>query len=251
MAMFLAGDIGSMEDLITDPAIPDPPCNSGANGCFAQVRADRRHDRRRRRRRARRRASPSRSGPVDGRAHGVLRAAREQPLQGRLRGGPLRRAPGLHELPADRAGSATRCTPRSRCSTSAPDLQFLVNPGEAFPGPDAGQPLGHRGRELPDPRQPAGADLAREREVPLPGRPRRRPDRLREAGLVVRVRPADLHVAGLHHRSARPQPQPRGRGGRARGLEHGRRSSSPRCSTRSPTRPPRSAWAATSRRTGR
>ena len=37
MAMFLAGDIGSMEDLITDPAIPDPPCNSGANGCFAQV----------------------------------------------------------------------------------------------------------------------------------------------------------------------------------------------------------------------
>ena len=39
--MFLVGDIGSMEDLITDPAIPDPPCNGGANGCFAQVRADR------------------------------------------------------------------------------------------------------------------------------------------------------------------------------------------------------------------
>ena len=37
MAMFLVGDNGSMEDPITDPAIPDPPCNGGANGCFAQV----------------------------------------------------------------------------------------------------------------------------------------------------------------------------------------------------------------------
>src|SRR5436190_183629 len=37
MAMFLAADIGSMEDLISDPAIPGPPCFSGANGCYAQV----------------------------------------------------------------------------------------------------------------------------------------------------------------------------------------------------------------------
>jgi len=40
MAMFLVGDNGSMEDPITDPAIPDSPCNGGANGCFAQVLAD-------------------------------------------------------------------------------------------------------------------------------------------------------------------------------------------------------------------
>src|SRR5205814_9066682 len=39
MAMFLVADIGSMEDLITDPAIPDPPCFSGANGCYEQVEA--------------------------------------------------------------------------------------------------------------------------------------------------------------------------------------------------------------------
>jgi hypothetical protein len=37
MAMFVAADIGSMEDLITNPRIPDPPCNSGDNGCYPQV----------------------------------------------------------------------------------------------------------------------------------------------------------------------------------------------------------------------
>jgi hypothetical protein len=37
MAMFVAADIGSMEDLITNPRIPDPPCNSGGSGCYPQV----------------------------------------------------------------------------------------------------------------------------------------------------------------------------------------------------------------------
>src|SRR6185503_17527141 len=37
VGIFMAADIGSMEDLITDPRIPGPPCNLGGNGCYAQV----------------------------------------------------------------------------------------------------------------------------------------------------------------------------------------------------------------------
>ncbi|MBV9214443.1 MAG: hypothetical protein JOZ25_12455, partial [Actinobacteria bacterium] len=39
MAMFLAADIGSMEDPITVPAIGGPLCRNGENGCYEQVQA--------------------------------------------------------------------------------------------------------------------------------------------------------------------------------------------------------------------
>ena len=39
MAMFLAADIGSMEDLITVPRFPDRPASAARNGCYAQVEA--------------------------------------------------------------------------------------------------------------------------------------------------------------------------------------------------------------------
>ena len=59
--------------------------------------------------------------------------------------------------------------------------------------------------------------------LPLPGRPRRRPDRLREAGLVVLYDPPrTFDGRRAAHRSAQPQPRPRGRGGRPGGLEPGR-----------------------------
>ena len=68
--------------------------------------------------------------------------------------------------------------------------------------------------------------------------PRRRPDRLREAGLVVRVLSRRTFTStGLPDRPARPQPQ------RSRARRSGRRPrtwsprTSPRCSTRIPTRP--------------
>ena len=105
MAMFLAGDNGSQEDLITEPRVTDPACNGGATAAI---------------RRSRRRASgspttsppswptrrPSRSARSNGQAHGVLRPGREQPVQGGLRGRVLRRAPGLHvELRCRPAGA--------------------------------------------------------------------------------------------------------------------------------------------------
>ena len=133
MAMFLAGDIGSMEDLITDPAIPDPPCNSGANGCFAQVRADRRHDRRPRRRRARPGREPVRPGPVDGRRTEFCVPLENNLFRAALRGGTLRRAPGLHELPAEPGRVGNEVHTSVAVLDVGPDLQFIVNPGRGFP----------------------------------------------------------------------------------------------------------------------
>ena len=218
MAMFLAGDIGSHGGPDHRSArSPTRPATAARNGCFAQVELTGRRDRRPRRRRAGERAARAARARSTGERtefcapleNNLFRAAFEAGLFGERQG-------------------YTNCQPTGRVGNEVhtsvavldvgPDLQFIVNPGEAFPGADAGRPLGHRGRELPEPREPAGADLARAREVPLPGRARRRPDRLREAGLVVPVRHArrPSRRDGLHQRPARPQPRARGRGGRAR-----------------------------------
>ena len=141
MAMFLVGDNGSMEDPITDPAIPDPPCNGGANGCFAQVQltgdtladdvaAELGQGSR-----------PARPGPVDGR-----RTEFCVPLQNQLFAflasiGTF----GERHLYTDCVDTGTV---GNELKTSVavldvgPDLQFLVNPGEAFPGLVLGNPYG-------------------------------------------------------------------------------------------------------------
>jgi hypothetical protein len=141
MAMFLVGDNGSMEDPITDPAIPDPPCNGGANGCFAQVQltgdtlAD---DVASELDQGSRRVRP---GPVDGR-----RTEFCVPLQNQLFAflasiGTF----GERHLYTDCVDTGTV---GNELKTSVavlgvgPDLQFLVNPGEAFPGLVLGNPYG-------------------------------------------------------------------------------------------------------------
>ena len=175
------------------------PRGGGANSCQARPR--------RRRRRA---------------SHGVLRTAREQPLQGAGGGRDLRYATDLRQLPAERArrrrdqdlGGRPRGRPRSPVHRQ---------PGRGLPRADAGQPVGHRGRELSQPPEPAGPDMARAREVPVPGRAGRRHDRLREAGLVVLGGHAGLvRQHRLPERPAQPPPRPGERGGGADDVEHGR-----------------------------
>jgi hypothetical protein len=148
MAMFLAADIGSQEDLITRPRIPDPPCDGGGNGCFAQVEltgnriADHVAD-----------AIPGAStiplGAVDGRRtefcapleNNLFRAAFEAGLFGERQG-------------------YTNCLPTGRVGTEVhtsvavldvgEQLQFLVNPGEAFPALMLGGPWGIEDASCPN-----------------------------------------------------------------------------------------------------
>jgi hypothetical protein len=140
MAMFLAADVGSMEDLITDPAIPDPPCFSGANGCYAQVEAtgnavaD-----------VVAAALPEARtvplGPVDGERtefcvpleNNLFRAAFEAGLFGERQG-------YTNCQPTGRAGNEVHTS--VAVLDVGRDLQFLVNPGEAFPGLMLGSPWG-------------------------------------------------------------------------------------------------------------
>jgi hypothetical protein len=140
MAMFLAADIGSMEDLITDPAIPGPPCFSGANGCYAQVEAtgnsiadhvaaELAN------------AKPVPVGAVDGERtefcapleNNLFRAAFEAGLFGERQG-------YTNCQPTGRAGNEVH-TSVAVLDVGA-DLQFIVNPGEAFPGLMLGSPWG-------------------------------------------------------------------------------------------------------------
>jgi hypothetical protein len=152
MAMFMAADIGSMEDLITDPAIPGPPCFSGANGCYAQVEAtgtaiadvvaaalpD---------------AKAIPLGPVDG-----ARSEFCVPLENNLF-----RAAFEAGLFGERQGY-TNCQPTGRAGNEVhtyvsmlqvgPDLQFLGNPGEAFPGLMLGSPWGIEDASCPSQANP-------------------------------------------------------------------------------------------------
>jgi hypothetical protein len=140
MAMFVAADIGSREDLITDPAIPGPPCFSGANGCFAQVEltgdtiadevAARLSD-----------AKPIATGAVSGERtefcapleNNLFRAAFEAGLFGEREG-------YTNCLPTGRAGDEVHTS--VAVLDVGPELRFIVNPGEAFPGLMLGTPWG-------------------------------------------------------------------------------------------------------------
>src|SRR2546426_3111602 len=140
MAMFLAADLGSMEDLITDPAIPDPPCFSGANGCYAQVEATgntiaddvaaQLPN-----------AKPVPVGAVSGERtefcvpleNNLFTAAFEAGIFGQRQG-------YTNCQPTGRAGNEVH-TSVAGLDVGA-DLPFIGNPGEAFPGLMLGSPSG-------------------------------------------------------------------------------------------------------------
>jgi hypothetical protein len=140
MAMFLAGDIGSMEDLITDPAIPGPPCFSGANGCYAQVEATGNsiadHVA----------AELANAKPVPIGAASGERTEFCAPLENNLF-----RAAFEAGIFGERQGY-TNCQPTGRAGNEVhtsvavvnvgADLQFIASPGEAFPGLMLGSPWG-------------------------------------------------------------------------------------------------------------
>ena len=209
-----------MEDLITVPAIPGPPCFSGANGCYAQV-------------------EPTGNTIAD---HVAGAAGGRQARPGRAGDGqrtefcaPLEnnlfRAAFEAGLFGERQGY-TNCQPTGRVGNEVhtsvavldvgAELQFIVNPGEAFPGLMLGSPWGIEDASCPareNPPVPTWHASAKYRfQVGLG-------DDLigyeKPAWSFVYT-PPDLHPPRLHQRPARPQPQPRGRGGRADRLEHGR-----------------------------
>ncbi len=140
IAMFVAADLGSMEDLITNPAIPGPPCDSGANGCYAQVEA-------------------TGNTIADDVAAQLPNA---KPVQAGAVGGqrvefcvPLENQLFIAAFEAGLFGTRqgyTNCQPTGRVGNQVhtsvavlnvgPALQFIVNPGEAFPGLMLGSPWG-------------------------------------------------------------------------------------------------------------
>jgi hypothetical protein len=152
MAMFLAADIGSQEDLITNPRIPDPPCNSGRNGCFAQVEL---------------------TGNVIA-GHVATELANAQPVPLGAVGGertefcaPLEnnlfRAAFEAGLFGERQGY-TNCEPTGRVGNEVhtsvavldvgSELQFIANPGEAFPALMLGGPWGIEDASCPNRENP-------------------------------------------------------------------------------------------------
>jgi hypothetical protein len=152
MAMFLAGDIGSQEDLITVPRIPDPPCDNGHNGCFPQVEltgariADHVAS-------ALTNAEPVALGPIDGRRtefcapleNNLFRAAFEAGLFGEREG-------YTDCQPTGRAGNEVHTS--VGVLDIGEELQFIVNPGEAFPALMLGGPWGIEDASCPNRENP-------------------------------------------------------------------------------------------------
>ncbi|MDX6663171.1 MAG: hypothetical protein QOG09_1273 [Solirubrobacterales bacterium] len=154
-AMFLAADIGSMEDLITEPSLPDPPCNSGGNGCYAQVEAtgtkiaDEVAA-------AIGKATPLAPGPVTGKRtefcapleNNLFRAAAAAGLFGERQGFT---EVGGQCLPTGALDAGTATSVRSSVAVLGigPDLQFLTAPGEAFPALMLGTPWGAEDASCP------------------------------------------------------------------------------------------------------
>jgi hypothetical protein len=144
MAMFLVGDNGSMEDLITDPRIPDPPCNNGGNGCYAQVEltGNRIADHVAAELASAKTVPP---GPVGGE-----RSTFCVPLENNLFAAAA--AAGIFGERQAYTQTPAGCVPSGRGGNSVqtsvavldvgPQLQFIVNPGEAFPGLMLGGPWG-------------------------------------------------------------------------------------------------------------
>jgi uncharacterized repeat protein (TIGR01451 family) len=146
MAMFLVADNGSIEDLISDPRIPGPPCNLGGNGCYPQVEltgntiADRVAA-------ALADAKPVAPGAVSGQRNtfcapienNLFKAAAEAGLFGERKG--YAEVNGVCvEPPAPRFGDNVQTT--VAVLNVGPDLQFISNPGEAFPALMLGGPWG-------------------------------------------------------------------------------------------------------------
>jgi hypothetical protein len=152
MAMFLVGDNGSMEDPITDPAIPGPPCNSGANGCFAQVEL----------------TGDTLADDVAARLDDAKRVA-QGPVSGERTEFCVPLENNFFHLFAllgifGERHLFTNCTDTGtagdelRTSVAVldvgPDLQFLVNPGEAFPALMLGGPWGIEDASCPNRENP-------------------------------------------------------------------------------------------------
>jgi hypothetical protein len=146
-AMFLAGAIGSQEDLITRPRIPDPPCDGGSNGCFAQVEltgqviaghvADQLAN-----------AEPVSGGAVSGDRiefcapleNNLFKAAFEAGLFGERQG-------YTNCLPTGRVGTEVHT---SVAVLQVGDVQFISHPGEAFPALMFGGPWGIEDASCPN-----------------------------------------------------------------------------------------------------
>src|SRR5205085_1336924 len=138
----------SKEDAITVPAIPGPPCNSGDNGCYAQVKAtgNTLADEVAARLAKTRRVRP---GPVSG-----SRTVFCAPLENNL-------FKGIAVLGTfGERQTYTDCHPSGKTGDQVqtsvavlnvgPDLQFIVNPGEAFPGLMLGTPWGIEDASCPN-----------------------------------------------------------------------------------------------------
>jgi hypothetical protein len=148
MAMFLAADLGSMEDPITVPAIQGPPCNNGDNGCYPQVRATGEsladavagalpH------------AAPVGVGAVD-----VRRTEFCVPIENNLF--KALAAAGIFGERQTYAGCQQAGRAGDEVKTSVgvmdvgPALQFIVNPGESFPALILGGPWGIEDASCPN-----------------------------------------------------------------------------------------------------
>jgi hypothetical protein len=145
MAMFLVADNGSMEDLITRPRIVPLPCDNGRNGCYAQVEltgnsiadhvdAELAN------------TKPVPIGPVNGQRTVFCAPLENNLFRAAAAAGIFGERPGYEQTPA----GCQQATPRTGDSVQTsvavldlgPDLQFIVNPGEAFPALMLGGPWG-------------------------------------------------------------------------------------------------------------
>jgi hypothetical protein len=140
MAMFLVGDNGSMEDLITDPAIPGPPCFSGDNGCFEQVEAtgDSIADHVAA---ELSNAEPVPLGPVDEQKSEFCVPLENNLFRAAFQAGLFGRRPAYTNcVETGKVGDEVHTS--VAVVNVGPDLQFIVNPGEAFQGLMLGNPWG-------------------------------------------------------------------------------------------------------------
>ena len=194
MGMFLVGDNGSMEDLKTNPRNPDPDATGASSRPRTPARPSPPPSRATSPRPRTCAAAPSSSSgevfdvPLE---NNVFRAAAVAGLFGQ-------RQLYTAGLPDGQGGA--RPPDLGRGGEGRPGPPVHRQPGRGVPRADARQPLGHRrprrparGRRLPEPPQSLGPDLARERHPPLPDRPRRRHDRLRDPGLGLHRDPGHLH----------------------------------------------------------
>jgi uncharacterized repeat protein (TIGR01451 family) len=144
MAMFLVGDNGSQEDLITRPRLTGGNCGTGNNGCFAQVDhtgdviaghvADSLAN-----------AQTVRFGAVNGQRQDFCVPLENNLFLAAFEGGLFGERHAWTDSPT---GCVDTGSEGSSVHTSVavldvgPDLQFLVHPGEEFPGLVLGTPFG-------------------------------------------------------------------------------------------------------------